>query len=99
MRTAGKLIVVIVFATGLAKAQTSREQASASSGQISKTVAERPGYPPSSRLLVIHADVFWHVAFSQPGHHRGFEQVDHVGKHSGSMPLVPRGSPRCTGTS
>ena len=58
MTTGGKLIIVIIFATALAKAQTSQEQASASSRQTPKTVAERLGYPATSRLLVIHADDF-----------------------------------------
>ncbi len=58
MRIARKLIVLIVFATALAKAQTSQEQASASGGQTPQTVAERLGYPATSRLLVIHADDF-----------------------------------------
>ncbi|SRR5882672_4446886 len=56
MRTAGKLIVTVIFATALA--QASQEQPSASSGRTPKTVAERLGYPATSRLLVIHADDF-----------------------------------------
>jgi predicted glycoside hydrolase/deacetylase ChbG (UPF0249 family) len=58
MRTAGNLIITIIFAAALTQAQAAQGQPSASGGQTLKTVAERLGYPATSRLLVIHADDF-----------------------------------------
>lgn len=55
---ARKLLVMTMLLAGLAPAQRSQEQASVPPVESNKTVAERLGYPASSRLLIIHADDF-----------------------------------------
>jgi len=51
-------ILIAVLATTLAQVGWAQGLPSIAPGQSAKTVAERLGYPPNSRLLVIHADDF-----------------------------------------